>query len=126
MKLQSLALSSLIALLPLSAIAAPAPVEAAAAAAAAPTPLAEANEGIVARDTSPEALGLVKRAVRCKILGTSTVKCRNGPGFNYAADHYVTSGEYWTFDCYKSGDCYQGNWFVGPCLVFLFDRWTSI
>lgn len=85
-----------------------------------PIPIEEADEAVVARDAAPEAvpdappegLGLVKRDMRCKVLGSSTVKCRTGPRFNYSSKYVVKSGKYYNFDCYKSGDCYKRNWSV--------------
>ncbi|KAL4992986.1 hypothetical protein BDV10DRAFT_198682 [Aspergillus recurvatus] len=66
---------------------------------------------VEARDISPEALGLVKRAVRCYIVNSSssTVNCRSGPGFDYGVVGSVTVGYSYPFNCYKSGDCYEGN-----------------
>ncbi|KAL4888342.1 hypothetical protein BDV59DRAFT_188683 [Aspergillus ambiguus] len=80
-----------------------------------PTAEAEAVPRAVpveARDISPEALGLVKRSsVTCKIVNSSsaTVNCRTGPGFDYAASYVVDVGSSYTFNCYRSGDCYEGN-----------------
>ncbi|KAL4787193.1 hypothetical protein BJX76DRAFT_354380 [Aspergillus varians] len=63
-------------------------------------------------DISPAALGLEKRAnTVCKIVNSSSssVKCRTGPGFNYAVKASVIPGKSYQFNCYKSGDCYEGN-----------------
>ncbi|KAL4865319.1 hypothetical protein BDV12DRAFT_211103 [Aspergillus spectabilis] len=64
-----------------------------------------------ASDISPESTGLVKRAVRCYIVNSSsnTVNCRSGPGFGYSVVGSVTVGNSYPFSCYKSGDCYEGN-----------------
>lgn len=75
---------------------------------------------VEARDISPEALGLVKRAVRCYIVNSSssTVNCRSGPGFDYGVVGSVTVGYSYPFNCYKSGDCYEGNWLESSSLLF--------
>ncbi|KAG2414564.1 hypothetical protein HFD88_003755 [Aspergillus terreus] len=106
MKLQLTTLAAL--LLPLGAWAIPT-----AEAAAAPAPVEEVvSVPVEARDVSPEALGLVKRSsVTCKIVNSSssTVNCRSGPGFDYATTYVVNVGSSYVFNCYKSGDCYEGN-----------------
>jgi hypothetical protein len=64
-------------------------------------------------DISPEAIGLEKRdRAVCKIVnsGSSSVKCRKGPGFSYGVEAYVIPGKAYGFDCYKKGSCYNGNW----------------
>ncbi|RDW81625.1 uncharacterized protein DSM5745_05182 [Aspergillus mulundensis] len=61
---------------------------------------------------SPESLGLTKRAnTVCKIVNSASasVKCRSGPGFSYGVTAYVIPGKNYQFNCYKSGDCYEGN-----------------
>ena len=64
------------------------------------------------RDTSPEALGLAKRdQVNCKIINVSKyANCRSGPGTKDEVRHRATAGSTYLFDCYKKGECYQGNW----------------
>ncbi|RJE23077.1 hypothetical protein PHISCL_04567 [Aspergillus sclerotialis] len=69
----------------------------------------EESDTLEDRYTSPEAIGLVKRDVVCKILGSGNVNCRTGPGFKYPDSYIVTAGHRYNFDCYKSGDCYEGN-----------------
>ncbi|KAL4923601.1 uncharacterized protein BDV17DRAFT_296230 [Aspergillus undulatus] len=68
---------------------------------------------VEARDTSPEALGLVEKrsTVVCKIVNSSSdhVNCRSGPGFDYSITARVYPGTSYSFNCYKSGDCYNGN-----------------
>ncbi|PLB40977.1 uncharacterized protein BDW47DRAFT_100280 [Aspergillus candidus] len=62
------------------------------------------------RDTSPEALGLAKRSVSCKIINVSKyANCRSGPGTNYEVRHRAPVGQSYNFVCYKKGECYQGN-----------------
>jgi uncharacterized protein YraI len=48
----------------------------------------------------------------CKIISSdgATVNCRLGPGFGYSAAYTVSTGSSYTFQCYKTGDCYKGNW----------------
>ncbi|KAL4882975.1 hypothetical protein BJY04DRAFT_31575 [Aspergillus karnatakaensis] len=73
--------------------------------------VAEASPVSEVRDISPEALGLVKRAVRCKIVNSSssTVNCRSGPRFEFSVVGSVKVGYSYPFNCYQSGDCYEGN-----------------
>ena len=79
------------------------------------------------QDTSPQALGLEKRSpVRCKIVKSSSasVNCRTGPGFSYPVLARAVTGSTHTFYCYKSGDCYNGNWLVFALLSVLQEsRW---
>lgn len=56
----------------------------------------------------------------CRIVGTSTVNCRTGPGTNYKSTGRLSSS--WTrgyyFTCVKSGQCITlngaTNWYVSP------------
>ncbi|KAF9885031.1 hypothetical protein FE257_000762 [Aspergillus nanangensis] len=78
---------------------------------ATPTP-EPADVPFEVRDASPEALGLTKRsATLCKIVntGSASVNCRTGPGFDYPASFGVGPGKSYSFSCYKTGDCYEGN-----------------
>ncbi|KAL4776631.1 hypothetical protein BDW60DRAFT_203658 [Aspergillus nidulans var. acristatus] len=55
---------------------------------------------------------LNSRAVTtCRVVNTdSEVKCRAGPGFDYDVRTFVYPNGIYDFSCYKSGDCYNGNW----------------
>lgn len=108
MKYQLITLAGL--LLPLTALAAPTAEDA--------TALADVVDARPkAQDTSPEALGLEKRAYKsCYIINSDSkrVNCRTGPGFSYpnhpSESVYIEVGNAYYFTCYKKGDCYQGNW----------------
>src|SRR3954470_21129582 len=96
--------SALLLLAPLAVLATPVAVpEPVALAAAAPTPV----EALEAR--SPEEI--FKRSPQsCAIItNDGTVNCRSGPGTGYAVTHTVNNGDRYTFQCYKSGTCYNGN-----------------
>ncbi|KAL4938049.1 hypothetical protein BDV06DRAFT_215392 [Aspergillus oleicola] len=87
-----------------------------AAAEAASAPIAEAIaiplEVELETRSDPVALGLSKRAnTVCKIVNSSSdhVNCRAGPGFDYSIVARVYPGSNYQFNCYKSGDCYEGN-----------------
>jgi hypothetical protein len=76
---------------------------------AAPLSLAAQREG--------EMAGLIPRSrITCKIVndngeGGWGVKCRDRPDFSGKIVYDgLDNGESYTFSCYKSGDCYKGNW----------------
>lgn len=117
MNLQTTALA-LVTLFPLSTFAVPTPEGV-----SVPIPI-EANT-LEASDPSPEAIGLIHRDVVCKILGSGNVNCRTGPGFSYPEAYVVAAGHRYNFDCYMSGDCYEGIWFVlfPLCLVWGWMSW---
>ncbi|KAL4914822.1 hypothetical protein BDW62DRAFT_204187 [Aspergillus aurantiobrunneus] len=112
MKLQ---LAAALLLFPL-ALAMPAPEAAPEAAAMAePVPIEETMVEAIeveARDIRPAALGLEKRAnVSCKIVNSNSdaVNCRSGPSLSSSIVAHAVVGSTYTFSCYKSGDCYEGN-----------------
>ncbi|KAL4748989.1 hypothetical protein BDW72DRAFT_195237 [Aspergillus terricola var. indicus] len=55
---------------------------------------------------------LNSRAVTtCRVVNAdSEVNCRAGPGFDYGVRTFVYPNGIYDFSCYKSGDCYNGNW----------------
>jgi hypothetical protein len=96
-------------LLPLVALAAPAAGDA-----IARLPVADIIDSrSEAQDVTPN---LEKRKLMtCYIINSDSkrVNCRKGPGFSYpdiGESVYVEVGNAYPFGCYKTGDCYQGNW----------------
>ncbi|KFY74416.1 hypothetical protein V499_05555 [Pseudogymnoascus sp. VKM F-103] len=47
----------------------------------------------------------------CKIINVSSyVNCRSGPGTQYPVVYQLPTGVKIHFDCYKRGECINGNW----------------
>ncbi|KAJ5115667.1 hypothetical protein N7456_000015 [Penicillium angulare] len=100
-------------LLPLAAMAAPTAENDIRLVQAIPVVKAESETQSAPHSTGLEELS--KRSnISCKIVNTSSayVNCRSGPGFQYSILAYVLPGGTYTFHCYKSGSCYQNNWYV--------------
>ncbi|KAJ6071004.1 hypothetical protein N7467_012323 [Penicillium canescens] len=79
---------------------------------AVPTAEAQPAEPVPAEQV-PRSLDEVSKrsSIGCKIVNSSSdkVNCRSGPGTSYPVVAYVFPGTTYTFNCYKSGDCYEGN-----------------
>ena len=49
----------------------------------------------------------------CEIVNANgAVNCRAGPHLGSAVVTTLDAGEYYDFNCYSFGDCYEDNWFV--------------
>jgi hypothetical protein len=101
-------LSILLALAPLAVIATPV----AETGPAAPTPIATGDAPVAVAGRSPDEI-FSRSPQSCAIVSNDgTVNCRTGPGYDYDANYTVNDGDIYVFQCYKRGDCYNGNWSV--------------
>lgn len=56
--------------------------------------------------------GLERREM-CNVFNNDgPVHCRSSPSFSAKSVTTIGDGDAWDFSCYKSGDCYEGVWYV--------------
>jgi hypothetical protein len=80
-------------------------------------------------DSNPADPGsLFKRSTqRCRITSRDgDVNCRSSPSLSGSVKHKFRANSVQTFTCYKSGDCYENNWYVLTRYLYPCDTLTDV
>lgn len=83
-----------------------------------PTINDEPTRTLAVRQSHPET------TIPCKIVNANgAVNCHEGPYLNSPVVRELYAGDYYEFNCYDLGDCYDDNWFVYTYLYLLILFW---
>lgn len=73
------------------------------------------------------ALPLLASAEMCNVFNNDgPVHCRSSPKFSAKSVTTIGDGDAWDFSCYKSGDCYEGVWYVCSTVKWQREKWLIL